>query len=35
MENICEWDNCKEVGKFKAPTEKIIAKILNGYAEII
>jgi len=22
MENICEWSNCKEVGKFKAPTEK-------------
>jgi hypothetical protein len=22
MKNICEWDNCKEVGKFKAPTEK-------------
>ena len=22
MENICEWDNCKESGKFKAPVEK-------------
>ena len=22
MKNICEWDNCKEMGKFKAPTEK-------------
>ena len=22
MENICEWDNCKERGKFKAPLEK-------------
>ena len=22
MKNICEWNNCKEVGKFKAPTEK-------------
>ena len=22
MENICEWSNCKEAGKFKAPTEK-------------
>ena len=22
MENICEWSNCKEVAKFKAPTEK-------------
>ena len=22
MENICEWQNCKENGKFKAPLEK-------------
>ena len=22
MENICEWENCKEIGKFKAPLEK-------------
>ena len=22
MENICEWDNCEESGKFKAPLEK-------------
>ena len=22
MENICEWDNCKERGQFKAPLEK-------------
>ena len=22
MKNICEWDNCKEIGKFKAPAEK-------------
>ena len=22
MENICEWDSCKESGKFKAPLEK-------------
>ena len=22
MENICEWANCKETGKFKAPSEK-------------
>ena len=22
MENICEWKNCKESGKFKAPLEK-------------
>ena len=22
MENICEWEKCKEIGKFKAPLEK-------------
>ena len=22
MKNICEWNRCKEIGKFKAPTEK-------------
>ena len=22
MKNICEWENCKENGKFKAPLEK-------------
>ena len=22
MENICEWQNCNEIGKFKAPLEK-------------
>ena len=22
MKNICEWDNCKEIGEFKAPMEK-------------
>ena len=22
MDNICEWDNCKQIGKFKAPLEK-------------
>ena len=22
MENICDWENCKEIGKFKAPLEK-------------
>ena len=22
MKNICEWDNCKESGEFKAPLEK-------------
>ena len=22
MKNICEWENCSNIGKFKAPTEK-------------
>ena len=22
MENICEWENCKQIGKFKAPLER-------------
>ena len=22
MKNICDWKNCKEIGKYKAPTEK-------------
>ena len=22
MENICEWENCRETGKFKAPLER-------------
>ena len=22
MENICEWENCSEAGKFKAPIER-------------
>ena len=27
MENICEWENCKESGKFKAPQEKDNSKM--------
>ena len=22
MENICDWENCKQIGKFKAPLER-------------
>ena len=22
MKNICEWENCKETGEFKAPINK-------------
>ena len=35
MENICEWKNCNESGKFKAPLEKIIAETTNGYVRNI
>ena len=34
MENICEWKNCKEVGKFKAPTEKDNSKKFKLLCEI-
>ena len=33
MENICEWDNCKEAGKFKAPTEKDNSKNFKWMCE--
>jgi len=29
MKNICEWENCNEIGKFKAPTEKDNSKIFK------
>ena len=29
MKNICEWENCKEFGDFKAPSEKDNSKIIN------
>ncbi len=22
MKNICDWNNCKEIGEYKAPVEK-------------
>ena len=22
MKNICDWENCKEIGNYKAPLEK-------------
>ena len=22
MKNICDWNNCKEIGEYKAPIEK-------------
>ena len=34
MENICEWDNCKEVGKFKAPTERDNSKNFRWLCEV-
>jgi len=34
MENICEWKNCREVGKFKAPIEKDNSKKFKLLCEI-
>ena len=33
MENICEWDNCKKVGKFKAPPERDNSKNFKWLCE--
>jgi len=33
MENICEWYKCKEIGKFKAPTEKDNSKKFKWLCE--
>ena len=33
MENICECNNCREVGKFKAPTEKDNSKNFKWLCE--
>ena len=33
MENICEWSSCKEVGKFKAPTERDNSKNFKWLCE--
>ena len=33
MKNICEWRNCKEFGKFKAPAEKDNSKKFNLLCE--
>jgi len=27
MKIICDWENCNEQGKYKAPVEKVIAEI--------
>ena len=35
MENICEWNNCIEIAKFKAPTEKTTAEITDYYVKNI
>ena len=34
MENICEWENCKETAKFKAPAEKDNSKKFKGLKKI-
>ena len=33
MKNICEWESCKEAGKFKAPTEKDNSKNFKWLCE--
>ena len=33
MKNICEWDRCKKVGKFKAPAEKDNSKNFKWLCE--
>ena len=33
MENICEWENCKETAKFKAPAEKDNSKKFKWMCE--
>jgi len=33
MKNICEWGNCSEIGKFKAPTEKDNSKNFKWLCE--
>ena len=33
MENICEWNSCKEVGELRHQQKEIILKILNGLCE--
>ena len=33
MKNICEWSCCKEIGKFKAPTEKDNSKNFKWLCE--
>jgi len=34
MENICEWSNCKETGKFKAPAERDNSKNFKWLCEL-
>ena len=31
MKNICDWNNCNEIGEYKAPVEKIIAENLECF----
>ena len=33
MENICEWDNCKEKGKYKAPIDKDNSRLFKLLCE--
>ena len=30
MKNICDWNNCKEIGEYKAPLEKDNSKEVSN-----
>ena len=32
MKNICDWENCKEIGNYKAPLEKDNSRKLGIFA---
>ena len=34
MENICEWENCKKIGNFKAPLERDNSKNYKWLCEV-
>ena len=31
MKIICDWDNCNEIGAYKAPVEKTTAKSIDYF----
>ena len=32
MKNICDWNNCNEIGEYKAPVEKDNSKNIECFA---